>query len=444
MRVLRRAVTVAICVLQSALLALPAPALAAGGSGADQLCQYEKFVFGKPHPGLSEEQRLKDLEMDLFGQEHSGSFATRLHEIADVVGKKHGSLHLQPLIPTYDRSEQQAPSPARDQGAALPPPSPPPIAAPRPPVAAQVPDPSERVKDLLRKAIAYHGAGNNSMAEKTFRQVLQIDPGNSDAHFSLGALAEARGDLEGADQHYKAALKASPDDTEIQQAAAAVEGKMRDRQQAAEQQREVAQQEQQRQELKKLSDSAAKAYRNGNYDQAIRDLEEVRQKDPQDPDVEYALAQAYRGKGNYPAARYHIRQAVALDPGNQMYRSVQSGIDQESNSHDAQMAGNPGGNSPGGQLASSGQDGGPPGQLTPIQPETGFQPMHRGRVGYYSGGGGYSSVSWGGGGRLRRVMVGGLAGAATGAALGGVFGGRRGMGRGALFGGLAGLIFGGF
>ena len=59
----------------------------------------------------------------------------------------------------------------------------------------------------------------------------------------------------------------------------------------------------------------------------------------------------------------------------------------------------------------------------------------------YNGGGGSS--------RLKRALVGSLAGAASGAAMSAMFNHnpgavKQGAARGALFGGMAGLIFGGF
>lgn len=338
---------------------------------------------------------------------------------------------------------------------------------------------SSRVTTLLRSAISAYQSGNAALAEKMFRQVLQVDPRNPDAHFSLGAMAESRGDFEGADQHYRDALKASPNDGEIAQAIAALENKMRDQklaqQKRDQEQAQVAEQERERAQLKHLSDDAAAAYRNGKYDLAIQNLEQVMQQVPNDPDVHYALAQAYRGKGDIGRARFHIGQSVSIDPNNSMYRQVQSSIEQEANARNSQQTANDSrtGNwqpEKSNYYPPVADDSGPAGQITPIAPETN-PPANRTEYGYASSassglgimssllpgmlglGLGYGLNSHRGtynsSTRIKRVVEGSLAGAAAGAAMSalanhGTGSVKQGAAKGALFGGMAGLIFGGF
>lgn len=339
---------------------------------------------------------------------------------------------LQPLVPKLDTRYENSPSPAAPAGTgtALPPPSPLPVA---PAIkAGQEGGAASPVNDLLRQAIAQHASGKAALAESTFKKILTMDPNNGDAHFSLGAIYEEKGDLIGAARHYGMAWRANPGDPEIQQAVTAVENKIRDQQQvqdkARQEQQRIAQQEQQRSDLKRLSDRAAQEYRKGNYDSAIRDLQIVLQQAPRDPDVNYAMAQAYRGKGNYEQARYYIAQAAAVDPANQMYQTAQHSIEQEAYTRSRQMA-------------SNAADNTPAGQITPIQSESSYRPGSVSESAYGWGRAADSS-------RLKRAVVRGLAGAAAGAALGALISGRgnvkSGAMRGALSGGFAGLMLGGF
>lgn len=523
MRGYLKALNSVVCACQAILLALPLPVLAVpAASPADlaQISKYEQIVFGKDSGGVSEETRLKALEQNIFGEVHKGRPADRLKAIAKIMGKGSGSLKLKPLAPILDTSITAQKS-TGNQGAQLPEPSPPPLApsyssrndnnyssaspysysplagdnggrSERNSSAGIYSDnvlarengaKSDRAKNLLRQAISQYQAGNSAMAEQTFWQVLQMDSTNPDAHFSLGAIAESRGDFDGASQHYRQALQSSPDDAEIQQAVKALEDKTRDRkiakQRQQEQQQQLAQQERQKAQLKRLSDDAALAYRNGKYDVAIRDLEQVAQQAPNDPDVQYALAQAYRGNGDIGRARYHIGQAIAQDPSNQMYRTVQKSIEQETGSRNSPPVANDPGNSQGRrtryspQYASASENDGPTGQLTPMQPESN-PPRSMTEYGYASSGLGMAGLGGllpgvvgmgfglgsgrgdddygrgrGGSTRIKRAVEGSIAGAVTGAAMSAMFNHhpgsvKQGAIKGAVFGGMAGLIFGGF
>lgn len=397
-----------------------------------------------------------------------------------------GPLNLKPLVPKLDTSGSKV-SASKKAQSSLPPPSPPPVAPSyvgsedRRSYALGASDnssnqQSDRVKDLLRQAISQYGSGNAAEAEKTFNLVLKMDKDNADAHFSLGAIAESRGDLDAASGHYRVAQRSNPEDADVQKAVVAVENKIRDRKSSQRRQQEeqqlVAQQERQRAQLKKLSEDAAAAYRSGNYDLAVRNLEQVAQQAPNDPDVKYALAQAYRGKGDLNRAREYIDRAVAQDPNNQMYRSVQGGINQDASGQPA-TANNPADNrQPGWPQPIQTADNEPSGQITPIQPEPN-SPSRRTEYGYASSGRGISigglsgllpavagmgfGMGMGGGAyhsggsstRIKRAVTGSLAGAAAGAAMAAMSNRqpgsiKQGAMRGALWGGMAGLIFGGF
>jgi len=449
MRLVPRFLRPALCIAQSLFLMAPLPVLAATtSSDSARLAAYERTLYGQAHSSLSVEARLRAIETNLFGSPRSGSTEARLQRIDGILAGKRGSVLMPPLAPQLDTSSPQASStgsssPANDSGYSQSDSS----------SYAASDTKSEQLKDLLRKAIQLHSAGKTADAEKAFRRVLAMDYRNVDANFSLGAIEEERGDLDNALKHYQAALSGSPEDTEIQQAVSAVQSKLRDRQTAQARQQEVAQQQRQHDQLKKMSDEAASAFRSGNYDQAIRDLNMVAAQAPDDPDVNYALAQAWRGKGNLQQARSYMSQAVKSDPENQQYRNALADLDKQmtasSQSSDPEA-----------------YDSTPAGQITPMAPERGWSGSRSAgsglgsigsmlpgvalgglAVGLGSGlgggyyGGGYHASS---GTRLRRVAAGSLAGAAIGALLGSRSGNVKGGAvRGALYGGLTGLIFGG-
>jgi len=440
-----------LCILQSVLLLLGSPALAATSysSETERVGRYEQTLFGATRSSLPLDIRLRALESNVFGKSKQGSTNARLDAIGRLLGDQKSSLLLPPIAPQLERPEAE---PAPDDRA---------IAdfggddAQAPARVEPVSRSANGAKELLRQAVQKYSEGNTVEAEKLFRKVLAADPNNGDANYNLGAIAESKGDLDGALGYYKKARTANPSDTEIQQAVAALERQIQDRRDTAARaqagQRALAQKEQRKTELKKLADNAASAYRNKNYDEAIRNLDIVAREAPGDAEVQYALAQAWRGKGDNGRARDHLQQAMSIDPSNPLYRNTLADLDKDDR---------------GSQVANSPQDNTPPGQITPFENvDSGSSydgPYHRhgggGIGGMMSGllpGMGYSSVTeYGGygprvsysGTRIKRAVIGGLAGAAIGGFMGRGTGGgvKSGALKGAIFGGMAGLLFGGY
>lgn len=74
------------------------------------------------------------------------------------------------------------------------------------------------VRQALLQGIKLHQDGKLSDAEVKFKQVLRLEPYNADACFSLGSLAESKGDLAGALGFYSTAALANPNDREARDA----------------------------------------------------------------------------------------------------------------------------------------------------------------------------------------------------------------------------------
>jgi tetratricopeptide (TPR) repeat protein len=84
----------------------------------------------------------------------------------------------------------------------------------------------EKIDKLLKAGVAQFQAGETVEAERLFSEVVKIDAGNETAHFNLGVIAEQKMDLSSALQNYQAALKANPNDKELQAAVSQVATKL--------------------------------------------------------------------------------------------------------------------------------------------------------------------------------------------------------------------------
>lgn len=473
------------------------PAMAA--TDGERLAQYETVVFGQENTKLSTDKRLQALEKSLFGKASSGASAARLDAIGKLVQGKSSSEYLPALPPMLDRSqfmkEPQTPPQRRETAAA-------PQYDEAPPPA----DSSERVNGMLREAMKLYSAGRLVDAERIYQSVLAIDFRNPDANFNLGAIAEDRGDLKAAQGFYRTANKANPDDDEVRDALASVEQKLRSGQAA-----KVAEAQAPKNEpandpaLKGIAAQAAADYKKGDFDAAISKLNFLSKRSPYDANVQFALGQAWRGKGNSNEALKHLRAASTLNPKNDLYASAVNQVQA-----DADKRGGSGGS--GGplqyqpdQLTASNDDGKQAGEITPFTgavedaarnpsgfgggmgggfpgvgalsgmdiadvaatllrgrryggvPLNGSVDAYNGGYGYPMGGMGMGGMGFGGlptglgfsgatgGTRVRRAVQAGVAGAAMGAMSnrGRPGGMSQGAMKGALYGGLYGLMTGG-
>jgi tetratricopeptide (TPR) repeat protein len=332
----------------------------------------------------------------------------------------------------------------------------------------EAPPVADPAKEMLKKAMQLYAAGDMTLAENAFRKVIAIDSKNADAYYNLGVIQESRGDLEAALDSYKSASRINPSDNDLRSAVAGVQSKLNDKmaqeQQARQQQVQAAKEEQDRQmrdSLKQQVADAAQAYKSGNYDKAISNLQSVAGKAPDDADVQFALAQAYRGKGNFQSARQALNKALSIDPNNSNYKaslsdvnreiasgaqprkapsiaptnSYQDGIPYQDSAPAGQLTGFSSGNRGGDQQTAYADDSAPAGQLTPFADSQNSQ-AQRGFASDYVR---YNGTST----RLKRAAIGGLTGAAMGMAFSGFGGGRHSLMKGALVGGGLGLLLGG-
>lgn len=451
----------AICLAQTVLLLSGNLAFAA--SSTSQLDTYEKSIFGETHSLLSEDKRIKDLELNLFGKARTGSVSTRLSEISKALGGKNDNLLLPPIAPQLDTSstsssqlqsaQGNSPSSAPSYGSAAPS-----YSSSDTHSNSTASSPSSLEKDTLRSAMQLYSQGRTDEAERQFRKVLSMDMRSVDAYYNLGVIAEAKGDLQGALNNYKAAYRINPSDTELATAISGIQNKLQDKVAADQHQRQVEQQaalEQQQQRktesLKTMISDAASAFKSGNYDQAISKLSYVSQQAPNDPDVLYALGQAYKGKGDMGRARSTFNQAIAIDPNNQLYKNALSDLSRVANNSGSSSGGNsydgapPTAPSYGSSTPFSGSHRGQqPGQLTSFADDSSSS------SGYTNGGNDSYASQGAGAGQLtpftgiaetsRGYSRGGLGGITS--SIGGL-GSMGGLGVGLLGGGLGSMLGGG-
>lgn len=381
----------AICLAQTVLLLAGnvSVAFAATGTSNSSLDTFEKSIFGETHTKLSESARLKDLEKNLFGKEHSGTTASRIAEISKALGgAKNDNLLLPAMAPQLDTSSgdvvHSAPSASRDSY------------ADDAPITAS----GDAEKETLRTAMRLYQQGKTVDAEKQFRKALSINKNSSDAYYNLGVIAEGKGDLQGALNNYRSAARINPSDTDLASAISSLETKLQEKANADQRQRQVQQQaalEQQEQRktdnLKQMINSAATAYKNRDYDKAISNLQYVSQQAPNDGDVAYALGQAYKGKGDYSKARAAYNNAIASDPSNSLYKDALSNLNQVANN-----SSNSGSSGDGFPAAAPDRKRNRPGQITGFSGgssngggNTGYSSANNDAGSGYGGGGGSSA-----------------------------------------------------
>ncbi len=453
---------------------LPGYALTAATAVSDaaSLEAYEKSLYGYAKPQQSTENRLSALETSIFGAVQKGDESARLKAVGEALDKNKVDYLLPPLAPKLD-VDNTMPS-GSSYKPDYKPVSPNAYASSnRPPVdngynqtggATTI---SETTRQTLQQATLLYSQHKVPEAEGLFKQVLLSDPRNADAYYNLGVIAEGRGDLQSALHNYQRAASLDPGDSELARAVASLQNRVDDKffadRRANSQQQQaaaLASAGQERERLKGLVSDAQTAYQAGKFDRAIADLQSVTSQAPNDPDVQYALAQAYRGKGDIDAARQALNRAISLDPRNPLYLTAMNELNKNGASRvstpDAGNVANQGfeqgGRAPNnGQLTPfSGNENAPAGSLTPftsqgesqLAQEKGYQRgwADTGGPGFGFGGG----IHGGGSARLKRAAI----GAASGMAIGALMGipshsvGRSAM-RGAALGGVLGLITGG-
>jgi|GEM_PF-4026919 len=281
----------------------------------------------------------------------------------------------------------------------------------------------DATKAILVRAVEKYSAGQMAEAAALFQRVLAVDANNADAHYNLGAIDEQQGKLSEALSHYQIAARHNPHDKDFSEAVRSVAEKMQ-MVKAETARRQVQQQQaisQKNGQMRQEAIDAKTAFQAGNFDLAIQKLNSLSNSNVKDPDVEFGLSQAYKAKSNLGQARYHLTNAMALDPNNETYKQAYASLNAEFKR---------------GQEIADADLSLTPGDIVPINGNGTGRDEVMGR---------YKTQD-----RKKRLIK-AVGASAAGAAIGAIMGGftskydrRGGALRGAVYGGALGLMLGGF
>lgn len=432
-----------LAIIQAVLLSSYAPlALAATSKQSPEIAKLdniEEVIYGAPKSKLALDSRLKDLELKLFGITRKGTTTERLAAIEKTLAYGSGAASsgslLPPLAPTLDTpaTSSSAPSTA-SSGSSFPSGSSSSYDSEEP----YAVDSSGALADAMQ----LYQDGKVAQAESAFHGIIAKDPNNGDAYYNLAVIAEGKNDLNGALSYYRSALNLNPQDTDLQSAVVSVQNKLAQTNNSAPSHvassytsssnpfaasssssssaprpaapaQSKALDEARKNQLKSAVASASNDYKAGNYDSAVTKLNSVASQVPDDGDVQFALAQAYRAKGDLANARSHMARASSLNPASTSFGSALADIDR------AIAAKN---TAPADSFASSNQSSS--GTQTASQPEGQITPFAGSKAASLDSQGGLSGMAYSArsnSSRLKRAATYGLAGAAAGALSGALF-----------------------
>ncbi len=425
-----------LAIIQAVLLSSYAPlALAATSKQSPEIAKLdniEEVIYGAPKSKLALDSRLKDLELKLFGITRKGTTTERLAAIEKTLAYGSGAATsgslLPPLAPTLDTAATSSSAPSTAS-------------------ASSTYDSEEPYavdsSGALADAMQLYQEGKIAQAEGAFHGIIAKDPNNGDAYYNLAVIAEGKNDLNGALSYYRSALNLNPQDTDLQSAVVSVQNKLAQTNNSAPSHvassytsssnpfaassssssssaprpaaptQSKALDEARKNQLKSAVASASNDYKAGNYDSAVTKLNSVASQVPDDGDVQFALAQAYRAKGDLANARSHMARASSLNPASTSFGSALADIDR------AIAAKN---TAPADSFASSNQSSS--GTQTASQPEGQITPFAGSKAASLDSQGGLSGMAYSArsnSSRLKRAATYGLAGAAAGALSGALF-----------------------
>ena len=301
---------------QAALAAGTNKSKASGNIGTigamQRLDDFEEVIYGEPRHYLTTDARLKELETKLFGETQTGTYEVRLSKIAQALSfGSQSKAGLNSLAPSLDSAS----------------------AATRADKNSDLPNYQVDSSAALEEAMKLYSEGRIDEAESAFHSIIARDPKNADAYFNLGVIQESHNDLAGALSSYRRAQSLNSKEPDYASAVSALELKLgpsfggRAAPSATAAKATAPPQTAQKAPAakpasaadKKIVEQATANFKQGQYDSAIEKLKGVAARNPHDADVQYAIGQAYKAKGDMIGAMSYLARASSLAPGNQMY-----------------------------------------------------------------------------------------------------------------------------
>lgn len=197
--------------LATTLILGGAGVLAANINAPEKLNRLEEAISGSKHEKQAIEQRVKALEIKVFAKVQKGSLSSRINALEKFAGMESAET-MPPLPPQFDNSKEplkQAPELAVSgcKGSLK-----------HSPFVSSKGGADKELGKELEEAVKLHHEGKVFEAERSLKKILEKSPTNEDAYFSLGAIAEARGDLQAALEYYTTAMQTNPNDSEARDA----------------------------------------------------------------------------------------------------------------------------------------------------------------------------------------------------------------------------------
>ncbi len=142
---------------------------------------------------------------------------------------------------------------------------------------------------------------NYDAAIQEYKSALQEDPNNASVYVNMGTAYQAKEDYKSAIDNYNQALKLDPANTAAQQGLKTAG--------AAQQDKILAQ----------TSKTADDLFKQGRYDEAIQQYEQLLKMNPRDAATHFDLGATFQAKKDYDAAMAEYRTAASIDPTNAAY-----------------------------------------------------------------------------------------------------------------------------
>jgi tetratricopeptide (TPR) repeat protein len=252
------------------------------------LASLETQFFHHDFAGQDLNVRVARLEKSVFGEASEGPIADRVTRLLNLEAAAQGS------ISTPSKAEPSvADASVADEDCAI----------QRAQVAIKAAGEAQST-ELLAEAVKLFRDGKLHESRERFEQVIQIDPNNADANFSLGIIDEGSGNLAEALSSYRKALAAKPDKTEYRDAVAALKEKMS----------KYAGLDSRRVQIRSLSSAAMQAYMKGQYQTALNLYLALDEKSPNQAIVKSNLATVYIALKQPEKAAEYYRQAAKINP----------------------------------------------------------------------------------------------------------------------------------
>lgn len=253
------------------------------------LSNLETKFFHHDFAGQDVNSRVARLEKNIYGEVFDGSISERLERLGQLANSE-------PVL----ASEPASGAPAvADEDCAI----------QRAQVAIKAADEAQTT-ELLAQAVKLFRDGKLVESRDRFEQVIQIDPNNADANFSLGIIDEGSGNLAEALSSYRKALAAKPDKVEYRDAVFALKEKMS----------KYAGLDSRRVQIRSLSSAAMQAYMKGQYQTALNLYLALDEKSPNQAIVKSNLATVYIALKQPEKAAEYYRQAAKINPYDERFK----------------------------------------------------------------------------------------------------------------------------